>query len=265
MKKISKCKKCGNTYDGYLPSCPICLTNNDTSPLDKKFSRMIFLTDYKEFLLFVIGFLGLIVFAFLMNLGLQNFVKQENLLPTLTYFFAYMLVIAVMLCVVAHDFRRILSRIKQFRPIIAGLIGGASIIAFSLIYSAILNAANVHISSSDNQLIIEKIVKAYPALAFFFIVIFGPVAEEFAYRLGAFSFLRKRNRYLAYIVTIIIFTLIHFSFTSKNLVNECINLPVYIFPAFVLCVIYEYEGLNACIYAHVLNNLVSFIMVLASK
>ena len=85
-----------------------------------------------------------------------------------------------------------------------------------------------HAGVNDNENAIDSITNAYPLLSLLVFGIMGPVVEEFTYRVGLFSFIRRFNRPAAYIITIAIFALIHFNFQSTNIVNELINLPSYI-------------------------------------
>lgn len=268
MKKLTKCEKCHGNYDSYLDHCPFCgESNNDTSPLDKKFSNMIFLTDYKEFLLFIMGFVGLLIFSFITYIAFNAFPFDANLKSTLENFIPYVLTLGIMCCIISYDYKQLkanlIKSVKEYRYILVAIAATAIMIGFSFAYSAILKACGVSIKNNDNQQALETIVRSYPGFAFFFIVLFGPICEELAYRLGLFSVLRKRNRYLAYALTIVIFTLIHFNFTSNDLANECLNLPNYIIPAFLFCLVYERFGLTSTTFAHILNNLISFILVIA--
>jgi len=269
MKKLTKCDKCHGNYDSYLDHCPFCgETNNDTAPLDRKFNDMLFLTDYKEFLLFIMGFIGLLLFSFLTGVALNAFpIGNKVLVSTLENFIPYLLTLVIMCCIISYDYKplkaNLIKSVKEYKYILVSLLATGIMIGFNFAYSAILNACGVTILNNDNQKALEEIVRGYPGFAFFFIVLFGPICEEVAYRLGLFSVLRKRNRYLAYAATIVIFTLIHFNFMSNNLPNECLNLPNYIVPAFLFCLIYERFGLTSTTFAHILNNLVSFILVIA--
>ena len=96
------------------------------------------------------------------------------------------------------------------------------------------------------------------------------------YRVGLFSFLMRTKRWLAYMVTIIVFAFIHFDFTSiltgiqtgvwDTLINEILNLPEYMMAGAVLCVLYDTCGLSASIIAHVGNNLFSiFLYIISSR
>lgn len=268
-KEKVECKKCHLTIDAYLKRCPHCYEKRNPDVLAPRFSNMLFLTDYKEFLLFIIGTVGFLLIGIFVNLGVKNFPLQENLKTTLDNFITYIIVISLLACVLSYDVKEIFNSfknsIKHRLPIILALGGLALIVGFSYAYSAILNACGVTFTDNANQTQLVDMVKSWPGFAFFFIVLFAPISEELTYRVGLFSIARKRNRYLAYALSILIFALAHFNFGDPaSYVNECLNLPLYIVPAFTLTIVYEYGGASAAMYTHILNNLISFIVVLNS-
>ena len=269
VKKRRDCKKCGRSVDAYVKRCPHCYERMGDSILPPRFQNMIFLTDYKLLLLFLVGTVGFILFNILLVQGLTYIPADQNLLVVLENLIASILVLSVFACILSYDIKEVLNSFKKviyhIRPLVAALIGLAVIIAFSYAYQGIFKLCGHPISDSGNQTSIVNICRSWPALAFFYVVLFGPLLEELTYRLGLFTLFRKRNRYLAYVITILVFALGHFNFFTTNFVNEFINLPLYVVPAFVLTVLYEYEGVSSSVYAHVLNNLISFIIILAVK
>ncbi|MCQ2795422.1 MAG: CPBP family intramembrane metalloprotease [Bacilli bacterium] len=269
VKKRRECKKCGKSIDAYVKRCPHCYERTGDSILPPRFQNMIFLTDYKLLLIFLVGTVGFILFSLLLVQGLNYVSIDADLLSVLKNLIPSILVLSVFACILSYDIKEVLNSFKKtiyhIRPILASLIGLAIIIAFSYSYQGIFIACGHPIANSDNQTAIVNMCRNWPALSFFFVVLLAPLMEELTYRLGLFTILRKRNRYLAYIVTIIIFALGHFNFMTKDITNEFINLPLYVVPAFVLTALYEYEGVSSSVYTHVLNNLISFIVILTVK
>ncbi len=96
------------------------------------------------------------------------------------------------------------------------------------------------------------------------VVICAPIVEELVYRKAIFSFLDKKPIAVAYIVSIILFTLPHMLTTSfqQPLQWFLISIP-YLISALMLCVIYHVSGKNiyASWFTHMINNLVSFILI----
>ncbi|MCQ2796525.1 MAG: CPBP family intramembrane metalloprotease [Bacilli bacterium] len=266
VKKKRDCTNCGKSVDAYVKRCPHCYERMGDGILPPRFQNMIFLTDYKLLLIFLVGTVGSILFRLLFIQGLSYVSMDNDLLVALENLISSILVLSVFACILSYDIKDVLNSFKKtvyhLRPLVAALIGLAVITAFSYAYQAIFNGCGYPIADSDNQTALVKMCKNWPALTFFFVVLLAPLTEEITYRLGLFTLLRKRNRYLAYVVTILIFALGHFNFTAKDIVNEFINLPLYVVPAFVLTALYEYEGVSSSVYAHVLNNLISFIIIL---
>jgi len=62
----------------------------------------------------------------------------------------------------------------------------------------------------------------------------------------------------------LIFGLIHMSFKPETIVNELVNLPSYILAGSILTYAYEKEGFAVSTYAHITNNLISFLLTIFS-
>lgn len=267
VKKRRECAKCGRSVDAYVKRCPHCYERMGEPILPKRFQNMIFLTDYKLLLLFLVGTVGFILFNLLLITGLNYIPADADLLLVLENLISSILVLSVFACILSYDTKEVAKSFKKtlyhIRPLLAALIGLAVIVIFSYGYQGIFIACGHPIANSDNQTNVVKMCQNWPALSFFYVVLLAPLAEELTYRLGLFTVLRKRNRYLAYVVAILFFALGHFNFTTKDIVNEFINLPLYVVPALILTVLYEYEGVSSSVYAHILNNLISFIVILA--
>ena len=121
---------------------------------------------------------------------------------------------------------------------------------------------------NSNQVTVESTVKNAPVLSFFVVVLFGPIFEEFVYRVGlmgiGIKFSEKYGKVFAYLISIVIFILIHLSLFGENInyISEIAAIPQYFVGAFFLCLAYEKGGLSSSIIAHILNNLFGFIMVM---
>ncbi|MBP5694703.1 MAG: CPBP family intramembrane metalloprotease, partial [Bacilli bacterium] len=107
----------------------------------------------------------------------------------------------------------------------------------------------------------------YPITCLFIFGLIGPICEEITYRVGLFSLLKRKNRALAYLVTIAVFALIHFNFSNDpaTLLNEIINLPYYMFAAFAFSFAFDKFGFAASATAHISNNLISLFLVVMAR
>lgn len=271
-KERINCPKCKNSIDAYLEKCPYCANERNVDVLPKRFLNMTFISDYKELLFFLVGTIGMILVTFLVDTGIKNFpIPQDGLKTALSALISYIIISALFVCIISHDSTKFIKQLKEQtvnpKTWIYVLIGLAIIIAFNYGYYYSLQACGIKLEITANEKAIDEIVKKWPAIAFFFTVLFAPIIEELCYRVGLFSILRKRNRYLAYGVAVIVFAFMHFAGSlvtdPAQMAKEAINIPLYIVPSLILAIAYEYAGYSASLYIHIINNLVSFAVVFA--
>ena len=232
---------------------------------------------WKQLTLFGVGLFGLQIISLIIQVFLVLIYRQNHTQAELEIFLdsvqvnailnfsIYAIVFAILALILFKDNIRVLKTFKNWVVPVSAIIGYLAILAFNYIYGIVLNVAGVSISDNANESGITSIVKAYPLLSVIIFGMVGPICEEITYRLGLYSSLRRVNKYLAFILTILIFAFIHFDFTAFNasdptvLRNEFLNLPYYLFAAFVFCFLYEKFGFASSLSAHITNNLVSII------
>ena len=93
----------------------------------------------------------------------------------------------------------------------------------------------------------------------------GPVLEEVTYRYFLFGALRKINPKTAIIISGLVFMIVHgvsgFIQPNANILREILLLPPYMFSGCMLAYAYnKSENLAVSTGAHMLNNLISFIL-----
>lgn len=281
MKELKKCKKCGLLIEKDKDVCPFCKTNQNIEPViennDKKESikleylsrsKGLALSNLKEIALFLLGTIGLILIQ-LIAIGITTLACGKVFLTTtkgnaIVIISTYCVLFSLMILVLFKDNIKILLDFKNSKlNLLWGFLMGIGIIIISFLYNFLVSLAGK--GSNDNQENIVSIVNLYPVAAVLVFGILGPICEEFTYRLGFFSVLKKVNKYLAYVVVAVFFGFIHFNASSEDLINELINLPNYIIAGVALCFTYDMFGLPASITAHVLNNLVGVIQILLLK
>ena len=271
MKK--ECPYCFKEIDKHEEVCPLC----GKQLVEKRTNKVTFLPLWKQLTLFGVGLFGLQIISFLIQVILvviyrQNHtqVELENFLDSVQVnailnFSIYAVVFAILALILFKDNIRVLKTFKNWVVPVSAIIGYLAILAFNYIYGIVLHVTGVSISDNANESGITSIVKAYTLLSIIIFGMVGPICEEITYRLGLYSSLRRVNKYLAFILTILIFAFIHFDFTAFNasdptvLRNEFLNLPYYLFAAFVFCFLYEKFGFASSLSAHITNNLVSVI------
>lgn len=280
MKK--NCPYCFKEIDKHEEVCPYC----NAQLVEKRTNRVTFLSLWKQLTLFAIGLFGLQIISLLIQLIVSFFYgtthnkdeliafSQSVEFSAILNFSIYVILFAILVLILFKDNIRLLKTFKNWVVPVAAIIGYISILAFNYFYSFVLNVSGLSISNNANESGITSIVKAYPLLSVIIFGVIGPVCEEITYRIGLYSSLRRVNKYLAYIVTILVFAFIHFDFaslTSTNstlIINEFLNMPYYVFAAFTFCFLYEKYGFAASLSAHITNNLVSVlstIILIASQ
>jgi membrane protease YdiL (CAAX protease family) len=129
---------------------------------------------------------------------------------------------------------------------------------------SLYGALGIQLDDNQNQAAIVRLVKESPIISLITFGLLGPIVEEWTYRLGLFQFLKSRNKWIAYFVTLSIFGLIHFNFTSTNLTNELLNLPIYLVAGAWFCFLYDRFGLQVAMASHIFNNVLSVMSILIS-
>lgn len=158
-------------------------------------------------------------------------------------------------------------QMKEFFSHISDHILDALVLGPALIYGAnivgsLLVLAFGGVSDSENQVLIESILDAYPFIMSFCTVVLAPILEEMIFRGILFTWLYEFNPKIAHIVSACLFGFVHVmsSVLSGNL-SEMIQIFPYIFTGLVLSYLYKKHN-NICvpIGAHAMNNLISIIL-----
>ena len=177
---------------------------------------------------------------------------------------AYMTIITIFIILVGKDVNEFLKSFKGWKPYVAAAIGFSAILVFNITYNGILSGLNITVSDNANESSLNTMVTDFPFTSLLIFAIIGPLVEEITYRVGLFSLLKRVHVILAYAVTIIVFTLIHFDFTSTTMVNELLNIPFYAFAAGTFCFLYHKFGFASSAAAHITNNVFSILATILS-
>ena len=183
---------------------------------------------------------------------------------TASDYICYSIIFAAYLAVIIFDIPKAGKILKRWEPYVVGLAFGITIL---ILDNAYINLINLFYpaTTSGNEEAIRKAIDAYPVASIFIFGLVGPMCEELAYRSGLFGLLRKWRRLPAYLITAIIFGLIHFQYTSTDLVREFLFLPSYIVPGVLFCAAYDLYGLPCSYTAHAFNNLFAVVGYLVTK
>ena len=224
----------------------------------------------KQLIIFLVGWIGFQLFAASVQIAIATicsfrgidgtaFLKQTSGQMVVNSACYLALLIAIVL-IANVDIKKLFKSFKQYQSYIAGVVCLLSILAFNALYMMFLSALPLPSATDNaNEASIQSITSAFPITSIIIFGIVGPICEEFTYRVGLFSFFKRKSKWLAYLITIVIFASIHFNFStdSATLLNEILNLPFYMFAAFAFSFTYDKFGLAGSLTAHIANNLLS--------
>lgn len=237
--------------------------------------------DYKKISLFTIGFAGIYIIVILFSIfniyniiynlfyinTLQSntkFISDTNLI--LNYSIYYVTFLIMLPIIGKKNLLKIAQEFKINTNIKEGISLGIILVSTQILYNLIITIFFPNITSSSNESGVDNLINSSPLLAFIAVGIIGPIVEEITYRYGLFSFLKQKSKFLAYFITILVFSLIHFEFNFTNttiLINELLNLPSYIIGAVILCYAYDKKNnLSMSIIAHIFNNGISALITI---
>lgn len=139
-------------------------------------------------------------------------------------------------------------------------------IMYNFIVSSLFDLQDIGNANQDNVI---SLIMSQPVLGFLSVVILAPIVEELTFRYCVFGGLYNKSKKVAYIVSSVIFMVMHSiaSFMkigafNNELLMEFIFLPPYLISGILLCYAYDKtDNLGSSIIAHSLNNLVSFLSI----
>lgn len=259
--KKKTCINCQSEYDVVEPTCPVCGTRDDRFEQLKIPQHMVWLPIYKQLGLFLLGIVVLNLISFILGLALANTYEETD--PTfvlIVNLVRYLSVLAMMGVLLIKSYPKFKDCFCHFLPYVVGFSCGFLLIGLNIAYSNIVSLFYTT-TTNQNQSLANSLVLNYPITSLFLLSLIGPTVEELTYRVGLFTFLSRTKKWIAYLVTIIFFAIIHFNFfaTGDDIINELINLPVYAMAGAALCVLYDFFGLPASLLAHYVNNFLSIL------
>lgn len=263
------CSNCGHKHDSALETCPRCHTNNFLAPKKEITRKMSWLPIWQELVFFIVGWIGYQILGFLLSYVFALFMPDDSIQFIATYtFVSYDLLLLGFLFLCYFNHRSILKSFKKFLPYLIGI--GLTVLGIILttIYGTIVNVIVGEIEVNENENIVREITINYPMLSFIFLGFIGPICEELTYRLGLFTLLSRSKKWIAYVLTTLLFAFIHFDFESigtNNFILEIINIPSYIIMGGLLCFAYDFFGLSCSTTMHISNNVFSLLLTIINK
>ena len=250
------------------------MTNNNNN--HDKASNKLDVPNYKALLCFSIGWIGLSIVATIVYSIVNLFIDVTTLDPIQSSkllgsvnFACYFIICASLLLILGKNFiKTLLSQFKDLNKIGKGFMYGCILLGSSIVYNLIILLIYPDFGANQNQNSVVDMIKNLPVLSFFSVAIFAPLAEEITYRLSLSGTIAKKSKFLAIVVSSLLFGLIHsafidFSFltmTKEEIINEAIALPSYIISGVIMAIAFIKEDSLACsITAHFTNNFIAFI------
>lgn len=280
------CEHCGKAYDRKISVCPYCKEGNPDRRTHA-FDQQIHLPWYKELVFFLLGIVGLALIVNLiaivemplyaaahpelsgseLSASFSAYMDSGQGLFSL-YSWAYPILFLIVCLLFWKSWKQIAKSFASWKGLLMGVAVFVAIFAFEMAYnqiaSLILNSAGVTPSVNENQNNLNSMIVLYPVSSLIIFGILGPFVEEAAYRVGLFGLSTRLGKVTAYILTIIVFSLIHFDFgcfgSSESMIIEFVNLPVYMFSGFAFSFAYDKFGLGCSYTAHMINNVFSVLI-----
>ena len=265
LLKDIKCPNCDAYHDPTLKQCPDCHKDNELFGINRLPKRVLFLSPVAQLGLFLTGFAyaGMLILQLVVALFAGLFAGESGQSNNVAIISVVYILMFIGLALITLSARRkqVFDCYKSGIDYIYGVAYAVTIIFVETLLGTIISLFH-NTADNANQLVAIEMANNYPILAVFILVLIGPICEELTYRVGLFSFLRRINKYLAFVITVLVFAFIHFSFDSNNIANELWALPSYLACGFVLTLAYEHRGPACSMTAHICYNLVAFILML---
>lgn len=224
-------------------------------------SRVMKINPMKSLTFFIVGFLFIKVIALIFQLIGQNggwyFIASGTYSGAIN-FASYFVTLGIIFLILSNNSNQFFKEFANKWTWIYGLGFGFLLMIASSAVTAFMNLFQ-QVGENANESAIDSITTSFPVLSVIVFGLLGPICEEFTFRVGLFSFLKKYNRIAAYLGTAIVFGFLHFTFNPSTIITELINLPSYIVAGLLLCYFYDYKGIGASTVAHMTNNLFAII------
>ncbi len=269
------CAHCDSEIDVAEATCPVCGSDLRKEGPKTFSNQMTWIPWVKQLIIFIVGLLGLNIAATVFSVIFMAANGDIDNAALTINFLSYLVIFCSLAALVWMHYKGLFKSFKRWKPYVFGLAGLGALLVFNMGYNAFIQAVHP-ITDNANETAVNSYILSSPVMAFFVIVIFGPVVEELTYRVGLFSLLSRVHIVLGYILTALTFAFIHFDWSciisylagdieaavfNEVLINELLNIPLYIAAGVVFNFLYHKFGLASSLTAHMTNNLLSFMLV----
>ena len=212
---------------------------------------------WKRIYLLAMGIVGLNIIAVFIALMFMLLPQlSEDQVNSLTNIVTYAILFGAMIGVILLDIPKFVDQFKDYKRYLYGLLFGLAVIGFDVVYSNFVNLFyEFHVSGNEES--VRSTIVLYPALSIIVLGILGPICEELTYRVGLFGLIKKWNFAVAFLASTFVFGFAHFSFFGGNILDELVNLPIYLFSGFAFTFAFVKYGFIGSMTAHITNNLIA--------
>ena len=288
------CPSCRQSIDKIATRCPHCNKNlmeygyKERSIKEfYRFDHYVQVSFLREIFLFLIGWLGFkVIGAIISTIGGLIAINEYGITgqAELTAWFkspevampinaiAYTLLAVALACTllvkpwkeIAHSFS------KPIRVICYAIAGFAALFLINLLYDKIITGIftlggwELPKLNTNEEGLQQMMVSNIP-LSFVIFGLVGPFCEELTYRVGLFSLCGRTKRWVAYVVSALVFGLIHMGWefeTAQDVIAELVALPTYIGAGAIMGFVYEKGGFASSLILHMLNNILSITLTI---
>lgn len=281
-----ECPHCHGFHDATEMVCPQCGASDPSRRDFHAFENQVrepYGWQLGFFLIQLVGFqaLGILIDVIMEVIYISGNpgVTTEDILayfaqPTISFALtaiSYLLVAGIFFLIfgVRRRLPRLFESFKNYKSVLAGVIGAVAIVGFQIVYNLIVGlifqaAGYQPPTINNNEATIRQMCVALPVGCMIVFGIVGPFTEEIGYRVGLFGFGARLGKAMAYVLSAVIFGFIHFNWPALwtpelqgTLPNELANMPAYIGSGLALAFLYDRFGFAASLTAHTINNVYS--------
>ena len=197
------------------------------------------------------------------NSDLMKYASKLNAYSNITIYFISAVSLGVVLFIfLKEDF----NKLKTWNIKKVLLVFGIALLFVAFSYFSSVLITKIVGDNSVNEKILHDVIKRkqFRFIMFISVVLLAPFVEEMVFRKCIFKLMNHRPFWVALITSSLVFALMHMF--STHLSWKWIVLFVgYILDALCLALIYKYfdENIYASMLAHMLNNMIMFIIVIA--
>lgn len=196
----------------------------------------------------------------------NNFIDKYYIDYFITIISMVSLIFVYCLLMGKDNAKAIIKNFKGKKLWIYSILVGIGFVIVSFLYS-LLTSLITDGSVNANQIEVINLIEGNYYLSFVYIVLLAPIVEELGLRYFVFGGIKNYNKKLAYFLGSGLFALLHFFVligeSNINVLSEILAIPTYFGAGLLLCFAYDKSKKLSCpIIIHILNNLVSFLVVI---